>query len=136
MTLAERCFDTSRADDELFDTLQVLLGGRPTEECLDPAFRWMVNDSWVDPYDGSVEIALAIDAPRLTRETADKVLALGFDMIYENVPREPYAATWYRNGHHPEGAASKSRDSTVRWEICKLRARVAELEQRFVQPPL
>lgn len=131
MNIAERCYDRATADDELFDTLQTLLGGRPSDECLDPGFQWMINTCWVDSYDGSVEVVLAAGAPRLTREAADKVLALGFDQIYENAPGEPYATVWTRAGCWPQGAASKHREAGERWEVAKLRARVAQLERQL-----
>jgi hypothetical protein len=120
MTLAERCFDRSLADDELFDTLQTLLGGLSTDQCLEPGFEWRVTDCWVDPYDGSVEIVIPEGQSGLTRETADKVLALGFDMVYENPPAQERAIVWTTGD--ASWAANKWRATSDRWEIAKLRA--------------
>lgn len=126
MTLAERCFDRSLAEDELFNTLQTLLGGRPAEDCLDPTHEWRVSDCWVDPYDGSVEVVIPEGQPHMTREVADKVLALGFDIVYENRPGTDRAFVWYRAS---EGwASSKWGDSDDRWQIAKLRAEIARLK--------
>ena len=82
LNLAQRCFDNSFAHDELFDISQVYLGGKDSEQCLQPDFVWMVHNAWTDYYDGSAEIILSEHAPEITREIADKFLSLGFSQIY------------------------------------------------------
>jgi hypothetical protein len=82
INLARRCFDNSFAHDELFDTAQVYLGGKDSEQCLQPDFVWMVYNASTDYYDCSAEIILSEHAPEITREIADKFLSLGFSQIY------------------------------------------------------
>lgn len=82
--LALRCFDSFGAEDELFEKVQVILGGRPVRECIEPDYKWLVLNTWTDSYDSSVEVVIAPDAPPMTREQADIILALGFDCIFES----------------------------------------------------
>lgn len=126
MTLAERCYDRERAQDELFDTLQTLLGGRPSHECLTKGFEWRLADCWVDSYDGSVEIVIPEGAPAMTREQADVILALGFDVVYENLRGYEKGRAWTKDGMDP--IPRSSRDGNESPKVAKLRARVAELE--------
>ena len=131
MNLADRCFDRAWADDELFDTIQVLLGGRPSEECLEDGFEWRVGNCWVDPYDASVEVVIPRGQPHLTRETADKVLALGFGRVYENVADQERCVLWTASDQGWGG--NHWSESSDRWEVLKLRARVKELGSWFAR---
>jgi hypothetical protein len=129
--LADRCFDSGLADDQLFSAIQELLGGRPTEECLDETFQWMVTNSWVDPYDSSVEIYIPAGSPRLDRAKADAILALGFGQIYENAEGAERAAVWTRSGCSAASNKWKEGDGII--QLRKARVRITELEAKVAE---
>ena len=100
--LAQRCFDEDRATDELFKTINAIMGGRPLEECASPGYKWAATDTWVDDYDQSVEIIRGPEQPELTQEQATAILDLGFACIYES-PADADTNSrdgflWTRNG--------------------------------------
>lgn len=80
-SLAERCFESGRAENDLFKAIHEILGGRDMEECNKSGFVWPCYDCWVDDYDGSVEIVVSNP---ISSEQAEKILALGFSQIYES----------------------------------------------------
>lgn len=82
-TLAERCFEQDRAETELYETIHGIMGGEDLRHCTRDGFIFPVIDTWTDDYDGSVEVTTRDGTPKMTREQADKILALGFGMIYE-----------------------------------------------------
>lgn len=78
MNLAERCYDAEKARDELYNYLEKIIG----VNC--------VEDSYIDTYDGSIEIVLSDYALRnkiqLNGTIADKILEeTGFSKIYESI---------------------------------------------------
>lgn len=103
-TLAERCYEEyrARAEEELFERVQIILSsGGSLKGCLHPDFKWFVSDVATDDYDNSVEIIKAINAPPMTREQADDILALGFGQIYEtivNIDGTREGFNWHKEG--------------------------------------
>lgn len=82
-TLAERCYDVTRALDTLYDKIHTIMGGADIRRCCEEGFIFPVIDTWVDDYDASVEVVTREGQPKMTREQADQILALGFGCIYE-----------------------------------------------------
>ena len=82
-SLAERCYLAGYVEQELFETVALILGSDP-EKCLDEGFKWQVSDCWWDEYDCSIEVIRQEDCEQMTREQADQILALGFGQIYES----------------------------------------------------
>jgi len=91
--LAERCFDASEAESELYRKLLQIVSReeKPT--------GYPVLDCWVDPYDGSVEIVLW-SGVRLRRDQANDILALGFGVVFESFGEEK-GVRWTKTGDSP-----------------------------------
>lgn len=83
-TLAQRCYNESAAQDELFEIIHYILGGADLAGCSKEDFKWRVYDVSTDYYDESVEVILDKSAEPLTREEVDKILDLGFGQVYES----------------------------------------------------
>lgn len=94
-SLAERCYSSENIEDELFESVNKILGC-DTNECLKDQFVWGATDTWWDQYDGSVEITRPLNAEYMTGAQADAILELGFDLIYESCGDK--AQSWTRNG--------------------------------------
>jgi hypothetical protein len=123
-TLAELCYRHRDHDDELFAKLNNILGC-DIGDCLKPGFVFQCTDSWVDGYDGSVEVIRPDGSQWMTREQADAILALGFGMIYESVGEE--ARVWY-GGRCEKGTPREgSEDMQIRAKNRTLERRVAVL---------
>lgn len=107
--LALRCFDSFGAEDVLFEKVQEILGGRPVRECIEPDYKWLVLNTWTDSYDSSVEVVIAPDAPPMTREQADTILALGFDCIFESQDERGVRWSKAHNAKCSPGTADENR---------------------------
>lgn len=122
-SLAERCYAEEQASDELFNTIHSILGGGPIEKCTEEGFHWPCVDTWVDPYDASVEVILGPGQPPMTREQADQILALGFGQIYES----PEGRNWSKGSTY-ECSARETR-SREPLSICALRTKLADAQK-------
>lgn len=91
-TLAEKCFDALRDDLELYDAVNMALGAQKRDYS-----RYYIFYCCVDPYDKSVELFFSLDSPKLDRESANKILDLGFGVIYASYgPEEGDGESWTR----------------------------------------
>lgn len=125
-TLAERCFEDGIAQDELFNSIQEILGGESIcGNSLKPDFKFKAIDVWTDSYDSSVEIVLASDTEPITREQADKILALGFRLVYES--QGARGVQWAENKRW-KCLPSTGRDGEKR-EVAKLRAELIKRDE-------
>ena len=97
--LAERCFAQQNTEDELFATIHRLLEGEDTRNCLREGFVFPCTTTSFDSCDTSVEVEMDVQVPRMTREQADAILALGFDLCYETYGEE--GRCWHAKGVHP-----------------------------------
>lgn len=128
MTLAERCYDRSLAEDELFATIHRILGGTSLDNCLCEEFEWRVIDTDVDSYDDSVEVILKPGSLPLNREEVDKILELGFGQVWESIGETGRQWTKLRGPmlSHPR---QPSDESPI--QLQKLRQRVKQLEDEL-----
>ncbi len=122
-TLAERCYESERAGDELFKEIHRILGGPDLIHCSEPGFAWKCADSWVDGYDASVEVVLC-DGIRLNRQQADEILALGFGQIYES----PAGVCWTKTSNHACSPRDVHEESSLR--VAALKAKIRELSNQ------
>lgn len=102
--LAERLYTYQKYEDELFDTVNSIMGS-DVAQCGDENFRFAVNDTFWDSYDGSVEVVLDAATPWMTNEQATRILDLGFKQIYASRGEEMENIFWYHP--KPEGSADK-----------------------------
>jgi hypothetical protein len=79
LTLAERCYQHELASEELWTTVWQIMGGTKGEWDRPPYL-----DTSFDHYDNSCEVMLREDQAPMTREQADKILALGFSCVFES----------------------------------------------------
>ena len=118
MTLAERCYESHRAGDELFEKVNLILGVNP-ENCLEENFVWGAWDVQWDDYDCSVEVIRPNGAEFMTREQADQILALGFEGIYESCGEK--ALQWTKTGCGPVSSREPDEKLRLKAEISLLR---------------
>ncbi len=84
LCLAEKCFSLTRAEDDLFDEINRILGCN-TEDCLKDGFKWGAVSTWWDEYDTSVEVVRPKDSEWMTPEQVKAILDLGFGCVYESI---------------------------------------------------
>lgn len=132
--LADRCFDSSNAEDELFEAVNTIFGSRPLNQCLQPDFQWEAVDAWTDVYDLFVEVVRAPGRPPMTREQANKILDLGFSVIYETVGESGRAID--RDSIHDcsgrqgrEGMYTKTHVDLLRKQVNELKAEIERLKR-------
>lgn len=128
LTLAERCYHSQRAEDELFNKIHYILGGEDLKNCLNPTFKFLCYDCSTDHYDDSVEVILTDGTPPLTRESADKILELGFGQIYES--QGDNCNVWTRKGVSKNGSSARTgSQEDERWALIKLREENLRLKE-------
>lgn len=128
-TLAECSYDSDNSPGELFDTIHYILGGAPLDQCANDGFVWPCEDTWSDGYDCSVEVVLHASSPPLTRDQADKILALGFGQIYES----PAGVNWTKDNQGPcstrEAYGGGLEKSALRAKLKAAEEKIAQLEK-------
>lgn len=127
MTLAERCYDRERAEDELFSTIHKILVGDDLDKALDKGFVWRVIDVWCDPYDESVEVILCKNAKQMTRDEVNQILDLGFGQVWESCG--DIGIQWTRTYESKCIPKQSSDESSI--EVQKLRAEVKQLKEKL-----
>lgn len=121
ISLAERCYDSHRAGDELFEKINLILGVS-SEDCLQENFIWGAWDVQWDDYDGSVEVIRPEGAEFMTREQADQILKLGFGQIYESCGEK--ALQWIKNSCGPISSREPDERLRLKAEIKALRKKL------------
>lgn len=114
MTLAEKCFNNSEIEQELFDIVNKILGV-DTDDCLNDSFVWGAVDVGWDYYDGSIEVIRPEDVEFMTREQADQILDLGFGVVYESVGEK--ALYWTKTHVHPVSPRQPNENSRLKTQI-------------------
>jgi hypothetical protein len=116
-TLAEKLFEFSELEMELFETVNSILDCN-TVSCSKEGFVWGAIDIGFDEYDNSVEVIRPNYAEYMTREQANKILELGFSRIYESCGAK--CRVWDKTSHFE----ASSRESG---QILQLKARIKNL---------
>src|ERR1700722_4281695 len=97
MTLADKVFNYQNTDSEIFNKLCAIIGD--------------VDDNWYDSYDGSIEVIIPKDVPSLNREKANKILDMGFDVVYAS---QGYSCVrWTRKDECPAAARQSNVDKNL-----------------------
>lgn len=117
-SLAARCFDRNQAEFHLYTTLEEILGEDSVVDC------------WVDDYDQSVEIICGKEFAAITREQADKILALGFYQIYESHSGDQLSIHWTKDS---TGSCSPRERNESHSKLLKARQEIAELNARLAE---
>ncbi len=123
-TLAEKLYDSEGFDMELFDTVNKILNC-DSGDCLADDFVWGAEDTWWDSYDGSVEIIRPKGSEWMTQGQIERVLELGFGLIYESRGEE---CRYIRGGAEPIGMAGKREAGELRRVKARFEALRAENE--------
>lgn len=89
LSLAERCFDVTNAEDELFLKVNEILG------CTKEEFRegkFAAIDTRVDQYDRSIEVIRPENSTPMGRLQSGNIISLGFACVFETIGQE--AVCW------------------------------------------
>lgn len=120
-SLAQKCYDSTQAEIELFDVVNEILGCS-TGDCTADGFVWGACDTYWDEYDGSVEVVRPVDANWMTRDQANALLDLGFGVVFESIGDK--AQRWTR----ADVSACSSREGN---EVRRLRAEISALRKKL-----
>lgn len=125
-TIAEKAYEIDRLLDEIFKKIILAVDNKSISEVFKDDNWPSVNDWAVDSYDSSIELIMSHEH-RLTRETADNILALGFELIYESYLEDnnSYCDTWTKTAHNIKAATPRSLDSHQAATIAMLRAKLS-----------
>lgn len=121
-TLAEKLFEFSDLEMELFEKVNEILGCDSTK-CTAPDFVWGAIDTGFDEYDMSVEVIRPDDAEYMSREQANQILNLGFWRIYESCGTKCRA--WDFNSHFETSAREGG-------EVLRLKAHINALKNKNI----
>lgn len=128
MTLAERCYNSSQAGDELFEKINLILGLN-IKDCLKEGSVWGAWDVQWDDYDCSVEVIRPEGVEFMTREQADQILALGFEQIYESCGEK--ALQWTKTGCGSVSFRQPDERLRLKAEVTRLRDENKHLKERL-----
>lgn len=122
-TIAEKAYEIDRLLDEIFEKIILAVDNKSISEVFENGWP-SVNDWAVDSYDNSIELIMSHEH-RLTRETADNILALGFELIYESYleDNKSHCDTWTKTAHNIKTATPRSLDSDESVTIAMLKAK-------------
>lgn len=119
-TFAEKLFEYSELEMELFDRVNEILGCN-SEQCTKEDFVWGALDVGFDEYDCSVEVIRPDGAEYMSREQANEVIGLGFSRIYESCGSKCRA--WGKSDYFEAGPREAD-------EILRLKAIIRELKRK------
>lgn len=124
-TLAEKLFETTQLEDELFDKLSNILIGKTSGLSAKDWEMGLIDFSW-DEYDCSVEVIRSATATPMTREQANQILDLGFNCVYESCGES--GCYWDKKGCYQCSYRGADEQTRIRGKFRNACKRIQDLE--------